>query len=104
MAAVVGCPMLMGIMEAAENIGKVLGGSYHLVRVIGEGGITQDLRVHAIVDVRAEVFGKLAGDLRRNAVRRALGDAHPEGGPGSLGGIVELTQLRSCGSDLTVRH
>jgi serine/threonine-protein kinase len=26
-------------MEAAENIGKVLGGSYHLVRVIGEGGM-----------------------------------------------------------------
>jgi eukaryotic-like serine/threonine-protein kinase len=26
-------------MEAAENIGKVLGGSYHLVRLIGEGGM-----------------------------------------------------------------
>lgn len=26
-------------MDAAENIGKVLGGSYHLVRVIGEGGM-----------------------------------------------------------------
>jgi len=26
-------------MEATENIGKVLGGSYHLVRLIGEGGM-----------------------------------------------------------------
>ena len=31
--------MLMTGMEATENIGKVLGGSYHLVRLIGEGGM-----------------------------------------------------------------